>query len=145
MVPNEDLILFRWILTCCNLSKQCRPWSDAAFCGVWSGSALFANVQVRVLQIILFSLHSDITVTWIALLWITVTWISSNAPLWLHWSMMGRLTTTSKKFWCLYTLARLQTIYTKSTEVTLFAQPTVVIRPFLKIWHSMITCIACSL
>ena len=23
--------------------KLCRPWSDAAFCGVWSGSALFAN------------------------------------------------------------------------------------------------------
>ena len=21
--------------------KRCRPWSDAAFCGVWSGSALF--------------------------------------------------------------------------------------------------------
>ena len=27
-------------LTVC---KQWRPWSDAAFCGVWSGSALFAN------------------------------------------------------------------------------------------------------
>ena len=26
------------------LSKQCIPWSDAAFCGVWSGSALFATV-----------------------------------------------------------------------------------------------------
>ena len=24
------------------VSKQCRPWSDAAFCGVWTGSALFA-------------------------------------------------------------------------------------------------------
>ena len=23
--------------------KQWRPWSDTAFCGVWSGSALFAN------------------------------------------------------------------------------------------------------
>ena len=23
-------------------SKQCRPWSDAVFCGIWSGSALFA-------------------------------------------------------------------------------------------------------
>ena len=23
-------------------SKQCRPWSDAAFCGVWSGSSLLA-------------------------------------------------------------------------------------------------------
>ena len=26
------------------LSKQCWPWSDAAFCGVWSRSALFAYV-----------------------------------------------------------------------------------------------------
>ena len=25
------------------ICKQWRPWSDAAFCGVWSGSALFAN------------------------------------------------------------------------------------------------------
>ena len=24
--------------------EQCRPKSDAAFCGVWSGSALFAQV-----------------------------------------------------------------------------------------------------
>ena len=26
------------------VSKQWRPWSDAVFCGVWSGSALFAYV-----------------------------------------------------------------------------------------------------
>ena len=25
------------------ICKQWRPWSDAAFCGVWSGSALFAS------------------------------------------------------------------------------------------------------
>ena len=25
------------------IRKQWRPWSDAAFCGVWSGSTLFAN------------------------------------------------------------------------------------------------------
>ena len=24
--------------------KQCRPWSDVAYCGVWSGSTLFAKV-----------------------------------------------------------------------------------------------------
>ena len=24
--------------------KQCRPWSDSAICGVWSGSTLFASV-----------------------------------------------------------------------------------------------------
>ena len=23
--------------------KQCRPWSDAAFCSIWSGSTLFAQ------------------------------------------------------------------------------------------------------
>ena len=23
--------------------KQCRPWSDAAFCSIWSGSTLFAK------------------------------------------------------------------------------------------------------
>ena len=26
-----------------DICKQWRPWSDAAFCDVWSGSALFAN------------------------------------------------------------------------------------------------------
>ena len=26
------------------ISKQWRPWSDGAFCGIWSGSALFASV-----------------------------------------------------------------------------------------------------
>ena len=25
--------------------KQCRPWSDATFCGIWSGSTLFAQSQ----------------------------------------------------------------------------------------------------
>ena len=25
--------------------KQCRSWSDATFCGVWSGSTLFVNVH----------------------------------------------------------------------------------------------------
>ena len=24
-------------------SKQCRPWSDVSFCGIWSGSTLFAQ------------------------------------------------------------------------------------------------------
>ena len=28
------------------VSKQWRPWSDAAFCGVWSGSALFACLKL---------------------------------------------------------------------------------------------------
>ena len=25
---------------CCIYGKQCRPWSDAAFCGIWSGCLL---------------------------------------------------------------------------------------------------------
>ena len=28
---------------CCRYCKQCRPWSDAAFCGIWSGSTVFAH------------------------------------------------------------------------------------------------------
>ena len=30
----------------CMFCKQWRPWSDAAFCGIWSGSALFAKVPI---------------------------------------------------------------------------------------------------
>ena len=32
------------------ICKHWRPWSDAAFCGIRSGSALFANYPFRVLQ-----------------------------------------------------------------------------------------------
>ena len=31
---------------CCMYGKQCRPWSDAAWCGVWSESVLFAKVSL---------------------------------------------------------------------------------------------------
>ena len=44
------LVRFYYCHVCRNfwtLRKQCRPWSDAAFCGVWSGSTLFANVHFR--------------------------------------------------------------------------------------------------
>ena len=45
-VSGCDLDIFRekngW-----TISKQWRPLSDAAFCGVWSGSALFANYHFR--------------------------------------------------------------------------------------------------
>ena len=27
-----------------SVTKQCRAWSDATECGIWSGFALFANV-----------------------------------------------------------------------------------------------------
>ena len=31
---------------CCMYGKQCRPWSDAAFCCVWPGSTLFAKAYL---------------------------------------------------------------------------------------------------
>ena len=31
---------------CCIYGKQCRPWSDATFCGIWSGSTLFAKASL---------------------------------------------------------------------------------------------------
>ena len=50
MVLNGNLRLFHLTTTSCNLNKHCRSWSDAAFCGVWSGSVLFANVPFQVLH-----------------------------------------------------------------------------------------------
>ena len=39
--PNfYDTLVF-----CVVNGKQCKPWSDAAFCSIWSWSALFAKVQ----------------------------------------------------------------------------------------------------
>ena len=54
-VLNGDFRRFH--LTFCNLSKLCRSRPDDAFCGIWSGSALFANVPVQVLP----SLHGTLT------------------------------------------------------------------------------------
>ena len=38
---------------CCIYGKQCRPWSEAGFCGIWSGFTLFAEAclseQIRYL------------------------------------------------------------------------------------------------
>ena len=36
----------------CMYGKQCRPKSHGAFCGIWSGSTLFAKVSVRILRVI---------------------------------------------------------------------------------------------
>ena len=33
----------KYLLNSFTSSKQCRPWSDTAFCSIWSGSALLAN------------------------------------------------------------------------------------------------------
>ena len=35
------------------INKQWRPWSDAALCNVWSGSALFAYVPQKGHQVYL--------------------------------------------------------------------------------------------
>ena len=64
--PERDLKLFHLTFNFLYLSKLCRPGSVAAFCGVWSGSAPFANVPnvpVQVLQITLYQQHSDVTTT----------------------------------------------------------------------------------
>ena len=37
-------ILIMCLKTCWMSGKQCRPWSDTAFCGVWPGLTLFAQV-----------------------------------------------------------------------------------------------------
>ena len=31
---------------CCMYGKQCRPWSDAEYCSIWSGSTLFAKAYL---------------------------------------------------------------------------------------------------
>ena len=31
---------------CCTYGKQCRPWPATAFCGIWSGSTLFAKAYL---------------------------------------------------------------------------------------------------
>ena len=37
------LLFLLYVFGKTDVSKQCRPWSDAAECGVWSGSTLFAT------------------------------------------------------------------------------------------------------
>ena len=39
--------IFIWILIEHSVSKQWRNWSDAAICGIWCGSALFADVPKK--------------------------------------------------------------------------------------------------
>ena len=37
---------FYYLLIAVLYGKQCRPWSDAAFCSIWSGSTLFAKAYL---------------------------------------------------------------------------------------------------
>ena len=39
-----DFIITMFYRNSCILCKQCRLWSDAAFCGVWSGSTLLMSL-----------------------------------------------------------------------------------------------------
>ena len=38
--------LLMYLKYCCRYGKQCRPWSDVAVCGIWSGSTLFAEAYL---------------------------------------------------------------------------------------------------
>ena len=41
---------------CCMYGKQCIPWSDTAFCCIWTGSTLFANAYLsQYLGLLLYS------------------------------------------------------------------------------------------
>ena len=42
-----DILFFFELLKETVVSKQWRVWSDALFCGVWSGFALFAEVPQK--------------------------------------------------------------------------------------------------
>ena len=40
----------------CSMSdKRCKPWSDAAFCSVWSGFTLFTHAYARILRVYIWS------------------------------------------------------------------------------------------
>ena len=82
------LVCFIRPYTSCSLRKQCRPWLDTTFCGIWSVSALFAKVSDQVLQILLFARPIDVTVPRMTQLLITVTWISYKRAAWFHWSVI---------------------------------------------------------
>ena len=41
--PFYYLLMCLKYMYCCMYDKQCRPWSDAAFCSIWSGSSLFTR------------------------------------------------------------------------------------------------------
>ena len=46
-VWNSPFFCFLMCLKCCCMyGKQCRPWSDATFRGIWSGYTLFAKAYL---------------------------------------------------------------------------------------------------
>ena len=46
------------------ICKQWRPWSDTAFCGIWSGSALFANYLLGVSRLQWVNEHPQRIFSW---------------------------------------------------------------------------------
>ena len=42
--PSKKLLIC--LKNCWLIGKQYRPWSDAAFCSIWSGSTLFAKAYL---------------------------------------------------------------------------------------------------
>ena len=83
-----------------SLSKQWRPWSDTAFCGVWSGSALFAYIPQKKtlglygLRITSFDLHCKSTLSQnnlnvVLLIIETVDWCF-NEHWWPRWNAKER-------------------------------------------------------
>ena len=82
---------FYYLLMClkyyCMYGKQCRPWSDAAFCGIWSGSTLFAKAYHSQYLGLLWYTASDLGSTlfakayhsqYLGLLWYTASDLGST-------------------------------------------------------------------
>ena len=108
MALNGDLRQFHLTLTSCNLRKQ---WSDAAFCGVWSGSVLFANPG--------FTDNPLYTALWRHS--VKKSAARNNRYLdcvqtavWFHWSVIGTWIRTLRIFSCMRLDYRLD--YKQSTQ-----------------------------
>ena len=75
---------------CFMYGKQCRPWSDAAYCCIWSGSALFANAclsqYLGILQYILFVwcclIYYYYNLTFLCIICVSLAGLSQILELW---------------------------------------------------------------
>ena len=58
-VPGEYFLLtVFWIGI--PVHKQCRTWPDAAFCGIWTGSALCAYVRLKRVKVKIITVYVDL-------------------------------------------------------------------------------------
>ena len=67
--PNLTVLLVDVSKLCWISDKQCRPRSDAAFCGVWSGSTLFSRYlwcirYILLILLIFTSSRSHLFICW---------------------------------------------------------------------------------